>query len=140
MYNRVLCNVCYCNVRNCTHALDIVRMLLAFCKYMYSVCCCNSVAILLLIRCEMNVTWSQKCLAMATYQTPALQSFSFKSEQWESWLHYLKCFRQAFRSSREIRRNANQHAPLFHGRQKHFLICVKSAKPIRNNIANRQAA
>ena len=32
---------------------------------------------------------------MATYQIPALQSFSFKFEQWESWLHHFERFRQA---------------------------------------------
>ena len=32
---------------------------------------------------------------MATYQIPALQSFSFKFEQWESWFHHFERFRQA---------------------------------------------
>ena len=32
---------------------------------------------------------------MATYQIPALQSFSFKSEQWESWLCRFERFCQA---------------------------------------------
>jgi len=32
---------------------------------------------------------------MAAYQIPALQSFSFKSEQWESWLRRFERFREA---------------------------------------------
>ena len=32
---------------------------------------------------------------MATYQIPVLQSFSFKSDQWESWLHRFKRFCEA---------------------------------------------
>ena len=45
--------------------------------------------------CKLNVTWCQKYFAMATYQIPALQSFSFKSEEWESWLRRFERFRQA---------------------------------------------
>ena len=32
---------------------------------------------------------------MAAYQIPALQSFSFKSEQWENWLRRFERFREA---------------------------------------------
>ena len=32
---------------------------------------------------------------MAIYQIPVLQSFSFKSDQWESWLHRFERFREA---------------------------------------------
>ena len=56
-------------------------MLLQFCCY-------------LIILCELNITWCQKCFAMAAYQIPALQSFSFKSEQWESWLQRFERFCQ----------------------------------------------
>ena len=32
---------------------------------------------------------------MAAYQIPALQTFTFKSEEWESWLRRFERFRQA---------------------------------------------
>ena len=32
---------------------------------------------------------------MAAYQIPALQSFSFKFKQWESWLRHFERFRKA---------------------------------------------
>jgi len=32
---------------------------------------------------------------MAAYQIPALQNFTFKSEEWENWFRRFECFHQA---------------------------------------------